>query len=148
MNRQSILVQELFNASTIFRKAIEQHLSEEPHNLLVRFPSGCCKTTSFLLARYLHENGFDKLQYVYGWRNFSSKNRFSHGWLQIGDLIVDITADQFELVNSSILVTFDRSFYLQFLPHRFFDYDSYMKFNESYQTRHDEMYDSITSLIR
>jgi hypothetical protein len=145
MISESITPQKLLNESTRFRKAIDRYIYGSPHRFLAKFPSGCCKTTSFLLARRLVEQGFGKAKYVWGDRSIDHSS--SHGWLQFDNLIVDITADQFESGNPSVTVTFDQSFYLQFKPYNFFGYDSYMHFDASYKTHHDEMYYSIISIL-
>ena len=145
MISKSVIPKKLLNESTRFRKAIEQYIDSSPHKLLAKFPAGCCKITSFLLARRFVEQGFGKAKYVWGYRSIF--NYSSHGWLQFDNLIVDITADQFESGNPSVTVTFDQSFYLQFKPHKFFDYDSYMQFSESYKRDHDEIYNSIISTL-
>lgn len=187
MTNKSISFQELINVSIKFRIAVESYVNNKPYKHLSKFPKGCCKTTSFLLARYLFENGFNKPQYVWGEipqdkflqeskipcirlmsidkelsrRHFktisstSKRNEYTnnslrgtHGWLQLGGVIIDITADQFGAENPSVIVTSNNSFYLQFRPYRFFEYDSYMQFNKSYKLEHDEMYNSIVSLIQ
>jgi len=183
MNKELNLSEQLHELCTKFRIAIEKYVKDEPHKYLSRFPFGCCKTTSFLLARYLFKNGFDKPMYVNGVakqkqsltnlqtncirlrsnrkivpiKNFIRKSNLkrtdeltksvSHGWLQLGDLIIDITADQFGSEILPVIVDFEDSLYLQFSPYKFHEYDSYMKFNKSYKSAHNQMYSSIISLI-
>ena len=72
----------------------------------------------------------------------------SHGWLQFGNLFVDITADQFQSENRSVIVTLDPTFYKQFEPHFHFEYDSYMRFNDHYKIEPDSIYESIKGLIK
>ena len=75
------------------------------------FPNGACGDASYILAKYLEENRCGQFDYVAGkrWPKF-----YSHAWLEQNGVIVDITADQFEGVNSEVIVTSDRSWHLQF----------------------------------
>lgn len=77
-----------------FRKAIEKakekgKFFDEPFR---RFPNGCCGDACDLLAQYLLENGINS-KYVCG---TYYEDQQSHAWLEIGDIIADITADQFK----------------------------------------------------
>lgn len=57
---------------------------------LHNFPSGACGDASLLLAQFLNDSGLGAALYVWGLRG-----RYSHAWLELDGLIVDITADQF-----------------------------------------------------
>jgi len=83
-----------------FRSAMEH---ADKHCLpisLQDFPRGACGDATLLLAKYLEEHGFGSFNYMLG-----SRNGHSHAWLQQGDLIVDITADQFPDVADPVIVT-------------------------------------------
>ena len=63
------------------------------------FPSGACGDASLLLAHFLAEAGLYGAVYVSGlWE------RYSHAWLELGNLIIDITADQFTADPQAALV--------------------------------------------
>jgi len=68
------------------------------------FPRGCCEVTSFILADILAKeghNGFELKSYPY-----HNGSKFpSHAWLQSGDLIVDITADQTPICLEPVIVS-------------------------------------------
>jgi hypothetical protein len=86
--------------ASAFRRAI---LSCDPKALPTRpldFPRGTCGEATLLLAKYLEEQGCGRFNYVLGQRDNKS-----HAWLQRGDLIVDITADQFADQPASVIVT-------------------------------------------
>ena len=78
--------------STQLRDAIEQSrewlacVSADFRN----FPHGSCSSACFLLGRWLTENGFHDFDYV-----VLKDGTRSHVWVQNGDLVVDITGDQF-----------------------------------------------------
>ena len=92
-----------------FRKAIEICNKNYLPITLRSFPKGSCGDAVLLLAKYLEDNGFGKFNYVVGERAGKS-----HAWLQNKDLIVDITADQFNDNKFSIIVTIDNSWHSSF----------------------------------
>ena len=55
--------------------------------------------------------GCGKFDYVVGIRE---RDECSHVWLEQGSIIVDITADQFEEIESEVIITTDGSWYQQF----------------------------------
>lgn len=79
-----------------FRKALEIVRKDQLYGRLKifqNFPNGCCTYTSDLLADYLYENGVIVKYITHGETN---QEHYSHCWVVIeGDIIVDITADQF-----------------------------------------------------
>jgi hypothetical protein len=54
------------------------------------FPKGACGDSELLVAKLLEGHGHPPFDYMLG-----SRDGWSHAWLQQGDLIVDITGDQF-----------------------------------------------------
>ena len=92
-----------------FRFAI---LKVNPERLTItmrNFPVGSCGDASLLLAKFLQEKGYSGITYVCGW-----KNRQSHAWLEVDDVVIDITADQFRDDMEPVIVTQDRSWHSQF----------------------------------
>ncbi|MFL6255315.1 MAG: hypothetical protein ACJ74T_09840 [Pyrinomonadaceae bacterium] len=81
---------------------------------LEEFPHGACGDASLLLAEYLHECGLGPFDYVCGEKCDGNDDFQSHAWLQKGDVIVDITADQFEGAPGSVIVTRSLDFHRQF----------------------------------
>lgn len=89
-------------ASTNFRNAIDKC-----HQLLgitfKHFPKGSCGDAAPLLGTYLIENKLGEFQYYTG--NYGAEETWSsHAWLQAGNLVVDITADQFPDITKKIIV--------------------------------------------
>lgn len=78
------------------------------------FPRGACGDASLLLAMYLHECGLGPFDYVCGERRDGEDDFQSHAWLQKGDVIVDITADQFDGAPGAVIVTRSENFHRQF----------------------------------
>ena len=54
------------------------------------FPRGCCGIISELMGDYLNTVGIGEFGYVCG-----MKDGASHAWLEVDELIADITGDQF-----------------------------------------------------
>lgn len=95
----------------VFRTAL---LSSQIDKLMItlnKFPLGACGDASYLLAKYLESNGCGSFEYVKGARDMDD---YSHVWLEKNGLIVDITADQYDGQENSVLVTTDRSWHAQF----------------------------------
>ena len=74
-----------------------------------RFPHGSCGEAILLLAKYLEENGCGTFDYILG-----NRDGYSHAWLQQRNIIVDITADQFDDNHDPVIVGVDNSWHCQF----------------------------------
>ncbi|WP_141505724.1 hypothetical protein [Paenibacillus luteus] len=87
--------------SNHFRDAFENMSIEffPDSSFFSRFPSGCCGDSSHLLAKYFKDSGLSPY-YVCGW-----KGSQSHAWIQVDNLIIDITADQFDDVSDRVILT-------------------------------------------
>jgi hypothetical protein len=102
-------VTELFQLATVFRRAIVQCDPKALGITLQHFPNGACGDASLLLAKYFEHHEHGQFDYVLGQRN-----GHSHAWLQQGDLIADITADQFEDQDRPVIVTRDHGWHRGF----------------------------------
>lgn len=60
------------------------------------FPAACCDDSSMLLAAFLADNGYPDARRVLGVRGGQNEELSKHVWLQVGEDLVDITADQFD----------------------------------------------------
>ncbi len=95
-----------------FRNAILSIEKDSRPIGLQEFPSGSCGDASRLLGTYLEEKGFGKFIYVSGERGSKQDNTWrSHAWLKKDALIIDITADQFDEINSGVVVTEKSAFH-------------------------------------
>ncbi|MGN0148858.1 MAG: hypothetical protein ACI4C7_01245, partial [Clostridia bacterium] len=67
------------------------------------FPQGCCHSTSLALGVWLYNmsNKSMKIKCITG-EQIDGK---SHAWLEYNHLIIDITADQFEDITESVMIT-------------------------------------------
>jgi hypothetical protein len=92
-----------------FRCALEKSDATKLSRGLQDFPRGACGEASLLLGIYLQENGIRNVEYVWG-----AAGVRSHAWLEVDGTIIDITADGFEDVDDSVLVTTDSSWHSRF----------------------------------
>jgi hypothetical protein len=102
-------VDDLKIAATRFREALESIPSDERTITLQRFPIGACGDATLLLGTYLIETEEEPFDYMLGETNEDHEDSrwSSHAWLQRGDLVVDISADQFPEIDERIVVTLD-----------------------------------------
>lgn len=98
-----------------FRKAILKIAPEDfCFELFSMFPHNCCEYTSYLLAKYLHDEcGHKKIIMVHGENRYKKSTR--HVWLKISQFDIDITANQFHSTNKTVFAE-ERSIW-----HRRFD---------------------------
>ena len=92
-----------------FRAAILRTPPESLTTILKNFPLGSCGEASVLLGVFLREQGFGGAVYVLG--------RRGHQWharLEMGDTVIDITADQLDEGIEPVVVTRDLSWHSQF----------------------------------
>lgn len=67
------------------------------------FPKNSCKGSSYMLGQYLIDEqniAENIIYYVWG----TNENNETHGWLEIEEWIIDITADQFSTENPSVMI--------------------------------------------
>lgn len=89
---------DLRSVVTEFRAAL---LLTEPSDFIgtslsaSKFPDACCDDASMLLAAYLVDNGFTEIDIMRGEYGGDKRDLPSHVWLQIDQIFIDITADQF-----------------------------------------------------
>src|SRR2546430_1217861 len=99
--------QQILQTATRFRVALDDlDRSLFPEHLR-DFPHGCCSDVSDLLATYLHDIGLGDFDLISAERETASDSTVpfqTHAWLGQGNLIIDITADQFSENEESVIV--------------------------------------------
>src|SRR6185295_13511874 len=87
-----------------------QHL-----RILRSFPSGCCKVASLLLLQWLHDKEGVRDGFGVAWARRPNPRTpgtdATHFWLEVGGVIIDITADQFDDCGESVHVSQDRDWH-------------------------------------
>jgi hypothetical protein len=95
-----------------FRGAIERCNKRKLGIEFEEFPHGSCGAATELLGKYLQDCGLGEFRYVSGWRHRPGEEQgHSHAWLRQGEVIVDITADQFGEHYGPVVVTTDSSWH-------------------------------------
>jgi hypothetical protein len=102
-------LQALHNQCERFRNAVERIDKSRLPITLQDFPHGACGDAALLLAKYLERQGFGKFDYMLG-----TRDEHSHAWLQRGDLIADITADQFPDNADAVIVKLKSAWHAEF----------------------------------
>lgn len=109
-------VSELKTVATLMREMIENVVSESTYVdiELQRFPSGACEVSSVILGLYLKEKYDVNVVQSVGKRpspecEYSENN---HVWLTVNEnVVVDITADQFDDFSSKVFVGRNSAFH-------------------------------------
>jgi hypothetical protein len=104
------MIDTITKAAILVRTAIDSIPRDQRIASLRSFPHGACGDSSLLLSRYLTEIGIPGVKYVRG----EAVDRQTHAWLEIEDLIVDITYDQFDSARTGVFVAKDRSWHSRF----------------------------------
>ena len=98
-----------------FRRAIETTPKSTLPLGFAEFPSGSCADASIILGAYLHDQGHGSFALFRGSRGRMDDDTYgTHAWLIQDDLIVDITADQFDDVDPAVIVSRDSKWHNQF----------------------------------
>ena len=111
------------------------------------FPKGSCGDSSLLLEKFLRDHHIEGCFYVQGESVPEHPDCRSHAWLEYGDVILDITADQFAChPGPSVIVTRDRTWHSHFVEEereasRIEDYDDFTK------DRLLEIYDRVLAAV-
>lgn len=108
--QNSRVLNELKRIATNFRNAIIKVKDINPLLCQGDFPKGTCGDAAFLLGYHLNKLGYEPLLYVSGY-----KGDDSHAWIQMKDLIIDITADQYECIDEEVIVTIDDKWHREFI---------------------------------
>ena len=95
--------------ATVFRSAIERCDRTRLPITFSHFPAGSCGDAALLLAKFLEESSFGQFDYVLG-----KRDEGSHAWLGRGDLVVDISADQFPDISRPVIVEYHSKWHMSF----------------------------------
>jgi hypothetical protein len=102
-------MKKLFLETLRFRNAIENCDKSLLPISFASFPKGSSFDASFILSQFLKEEGWGNFDYVSGHRK-----GISHSWLCNDEIIVDITADQFEDNNRKVIVMKNSEWHITF----------------------------------
>lgn len=135
-----------------FRNTIEKLLKKNliKDIILNNFPFGCCSDASLLLAELFYRNNIS-CKYVSG-IYYCDNKAYTHAWLVVeGDIIVDITGDQF--IDNKRLLNYNQKVYIGKLDklHELFinediiiqDFFGIEKYDSNLKYRLEEIYNKI-----
>ncbi len=113
MNRLNSIVE----IATEFRAAIDRLDKSEWSEYWYDFPRGMCGITSDILGTLLEERGHGSFECVSGsiGESFGGNEAPSHAWLEREGLIIDVTADQFDVGLPSVIVVSESEWHGDFL---------------------------------
>ena len=139
MNKDDL--ERLTNAVRLFRYAIEASDKRRFPASLKQFPRGSCGDAVLLHGTYLMQNDFGEFSYVSGERGDCRNNTWiSHAWLEKGNLVVDITTDQFSEIADEVIICLDSAWHKPFkkkienkADYRIYDINTVASLNKAYE---------------
>ena len=109
---------QLYEVASDLRNRIERLENRAEFSVeLGEFPHGSCSVTSELLAHRLFMKGCEGIHLVSG--GSPNSNMGGHTWVEVDDILVDITCDQLErfgITKSRVIVTKDKRFHHENFP--------------------------------
>lgn len=103
------------NLAGQMRAAIDSMPREDLPLQMSNFPAGACMDTSLLLGAYLVDLGHIGFELISGTRgSWDDSTGATHAWLARGDLVIDITADQFSDAPAGVIVESSPVWHQQF----------------------------------
>lgn len=100
---------QLDNLARRFRDAIEATPRSQLPITVQSSPHGACGDATLLLGHFLKLQVLGTFDYVLG-----EKGDHTHAWIQHGDIIIDITADQFTEIDQAVIVAANSVWHEQF----------------------------------
>jgi len=135
--------------ASFIRQRIEKHhieLVEIGYKMFADFPEDCCDFSSIFLGSYLIEKKVccseDITVYFNNW---DPTYEYGHTWLLVkGRWLIDITADQFDNIHSSIIVQEDSLFHKSFQDSETQSFEIFCRWN----CRDKAKFESAWNLLR
>ncbi len=139
---------ELTLLASQFRHGFEEYVVEERPEIYSKFPVGCCGDVSILLGTYLKDCGMGSFNYVCGELPLDEKTGLgqSHAWISQEDVIIDITADQFDGVREKVTVTENQEWHKKF-ANKIDGEADFNKYDKRTKARLQKIYDNIIGRI-
>ncbi len=146
MRRRSLLTtQDLALVALEFRRAIERSNLRRHARVMSRFPVGCCKQSSQLLARFLvTELQVPLVTFVHAERGGTAGDAWqSHVWLSVDQHYIDITADQYPEIEAPVVVSMSGGWHTSWERKRHLTYGEMMNFDRWEALRFERMYRAV-----
>ena len=102
-----------------------------------------------LLAKYLVNSRLATEKQIFLAANGMNKDKLSHAWLVVGDVIVDITAFQFDdFITDVVIFPKQSEFHRQFKRVTVYSYDSFMtNLAPDYEKKFSETFKNIVKAL-
>jgi len=91
---------DILEAATSFRNALERCHKSLNVDGFKDFPNNSCGLTSSFLGTFFKDQGFGVFEYF-----IADVPGGTHAWLQKNDIVIDITADQFDHITDRVIVS-------------------------------------------
>ena len=135
-----------YTLATEFRRKIEYACESHrfsARDRMSRFPMGCCDDSTDLFANYLWQTCGIRSYRVDGvYFADNSEDSIWHTWLEVENVIIDLTADQFPDYESMYVGKAD-SFHQKFEVHSREFYRGFLDLSENCWSRMQDCYDAI-----
>ena len=113
---------------------------------LQAFPRNCCDHASALLGRFLQENGFPDVEYVYN--AYRGTRAETHAWLLVDrEIVVDITASQFPDQPEEIIVRRDSAWHAGFEHALSGPVEEQLRLNRMLRSEYDRAYHELRKVL-
>ena len=135
-------------AAEIFRDAIENIKYDLPvRDRMSGFPHGCCDDATDLFATYLYKEFRLKSIRVDGafYNSFKGYEE-RHTWLEIEEIIIDLTADQFKEYTQIYIGPYDK-FHRKYDLVKIPNYRGISDLSDNCHSRMEEIYERIVDEI-
>lgn len=96
-------MRDLLEEVTFIRQKIESITAVNRCFFSSDFPINACKHASMLLCYHLFRNGYNKALFLVFGVSKMRDGEVGHWWIESEDNLIDITADQFNLIEDSAL---------------------------------------------
>jgi hypothetical protein len=109
------LTNQLRHEAEQLRAALSRVPGDHWFNNFRRFPLGCDRPAALVLGLWLERKGFGPV--IIAWERRRHRTTNAHSWVEIGELIVDITGDLFGTDNAPrppVIVTGDHRWHASF----------------------------------
>lgn len=96
-------MRKLWEEIALIREKIESIAAEDMCFFSSNFPINACKHASMLLCYHLFKKDYNKPLFLVFGVSKTRNGEVGHWWIESEDLLIDITADQFNLIEDCVL---------------------------------------------
>lgn len=90
--------------ATVFRAGFENNDLTDAPGFLCKFPEGCCSWASYMMGHFMKYELYLNPIEIQAQRD-NDDGTDPHSWLMVGNVIVDITSDEFDDSEERVIVS-------------------------------------------